>query len=284
MRGLFALLLAAPALAVDENVNAQVVAALGERGVKVLHDLKDSAVSKLMEKHPEVAARAKEAQLELVKQLDTIPRAQKLLRDACGVDDLTSDANVKGVASRLVSDTELYGAVSKALNDKQRGEMEQNVIAGYKVLSQVTLLHEPDWASKQEAAAKAALHESGIDDSQFSQLMSIELEVTKTRLAKATSALAKASKAASKSSSKKASQKEAELIAPQFPFGPYPYYGYYGFPWAYPYVFMPPWNITAFPAPTAVTPAGYFLPYPFAPCWPFFPCVAPDEDKPSADA
>jgi hypothetical protein len=39
---------------------------------------------------------------------------------------------------------------------------------------------------------------------------------------------------------------------------------------------MPPFNMTAFPA-TPLTPAGYFLPYPFAPCWPFFPCVSTDD-------
>ena len=80
---------------------------------------------------------------------------------------------------------------------------------------------------------------------------------------------AQATKELSKQS--KASKDNAALLAPQFPFGPF-----WAFPYAFPYVFMPPFNMTAFPA-TPLTPAGYFLPYPFAPCWPFFPCVSTDD-------
>ena len=272
LRVVSALLLAAPAFAADENVNAQVVSALGEAGVKALHEQKEKAYSDLMAKHPEIAAKAKQTQLKLVKQLDAIPQAQKVLKDACGVDNLTADENVKTVASRLVSDSTLYAAVSEKLDETQRGEMEQNIVAGYKELSRLILEKDPEWAEKQEAAAKAALKEKGVGEPQFAQITALELEVTKARLAQATKELAKQSKA---------SKNNAALLAPQFPFGPF-----WAFPYAFPYVFMPPFNMTTWPAATPLTPAGYFLPYPFAPCWPFFPCVSTDdaEKKPSASA
>ena len=267
LRVVSALLLASPAFAADENVNAQVVSALGEAGVKALHEQKEKAYSDLMAKHPEIAAKAKETQLKLVKQLDGIPAAQKVLKDACSVDNLTADENVKTVASRLVSDSTLYAAVSEKLDETQRGEMEQNIVAGYKELSKLILEKDPEWAEKQEAAAKAALKDNGVGEPQFAQITALELEVTKARLAQATKELAKQSKAS----------KNSALLAPQFPFGPF-----WAFPYAYPYVFMPPFNTTTYPA-TPLTPAGYFLPYPFAPCWPFFPCVSTDDaSAPSA--
>ena len=42
--------------------------------------------------------------------------------------------------------------------------MEQNIVAGYKELSQLILEKDPEWAEKQEAAAKAALKENGVGE------------------------------------------------------------------------------------------------------------------------
>ena len=108
LRVVSALLLAAPAFAAGENVNAQVVSALGEAGVKALHEQKEKAYSDLMAKHPEIAAKAKETQLKLVKQLDAIPQAQKVLKDACGVDNLTADENVTVSYTHLTLPTTPY--------------------------------------------------------------------------------------------------------------------------------------------------------------------------------
>ena len=84
-------------------------------------------------------------------------------------------------------------------------QLSSDQIAGYKELSQLILEKDPEWAEKQEAAAKAALKENGVGEPQFAQITALELEVTKARLAQATKELAKQSKA---------SKNNAALLAP----------------------------------------------------------------------
>ena len=109
------------------------VTAVNTDGVTALHEPKEKAYSDLMAKHPEIAAKAKQTQLKLVKQLDAIPQAQKVLKDACGVDNHVVNPEARAVVSAGSRFVTMKDVVAHAAKEAGLEVAKQDVIPWAKV-------------------------------------------------------------------------------------------------------------------------------------------------------